>query len=77
MLDLILAGGTIIDGTGGKRVSGDVGIAGDRIVGVGDLSGEQAGERIDRRSPTLVPAKEVPGKQAEGGSNEYRRKHDL
>ena len=55
MLDLILAGGTIIDGTGGKRVSGDVGIAGDRIVGVGDLSGEQAGERIDVGGRVVAP----------------------
>ena len=37
----------------------------------------QAGERVNLFAPTLVPPKEIPGKQAEGGSNEYRRKHDL
>ena len=37
----------------------------------------QAGERVNLFAPTLVPPKEIPGKQAEGGSNEYRRKHDF
>ncbi len=37
--DLILRDATIFDGTGGPRFTGDVAVAGGRIVGVGDLSG--------------------------------------
>ncbi len=42
--DLVLRGGTIYDGLGGPPVVGDVAIAGDRIVGVGDL-GRARGRR--------------------------------
>ncbi len=35
MHDLIIRGGTIVDGTGGERFVGDVAIDGDRIVAVG------------------------------------------
>ena len=37
----------------------------------------QAGERVNLFAPTLVPSKEIPGEQAESGSNDYRRKHDI
>lgn len=42
--DLIIRDATIIDGTGAARRRGDVGVKGDRIVGVGDL-GAAAGDR--------------------------------
>ena len=45
--DLVIAGGDVIDGTGGDRVRADVGITGDRIAAIGDLSEAQADERID------------------------------
>ena len=35
--DLLLRNATIIDGTGGPRFSGDIGIRGDRIAHIGDL----------------------------------------
>ena len=35
--DVIIRGGTIYDGSGGKPITGDVAIRGDRIVAVGDL----------------------------------------
>jgi N-acyl-D-amino-acid deacylase len=36
--DLLLRGGTVIDGTGSPAIHADVGVLGDRILAVGDLS---------------------------------------
>ena len=36
--DLVLRGGTVIDGTGSQRRRADVGVLGDRIAAIGDLS---------------------------------------
>jgi len=36
--DLVLRGGTVIDGTGGPARRADVGVVGDRVVAVGDLA---------------------------------------
>jgi dihydroorotase/N-acyl-D-amino-acid deacylase len=52
--DLILAGGTIVDGTGAPWFIGDVGIAGNRIAAVGRLGEAQAANRIE--VPGLVVA---------------------
>src|SRR4051795_4501950 len=38
MFDLVLRGGTLIDGTGSAGRRADVGVSGDRITAVGDLS---------------------------------------
>jgi N-acyl-D-amino-acid deacylase len=40
--DLVIRGGTVIDGTGGPARVADVGIVGDRIVEIGDCAGEAA-----------------------------------
>ena len=47
--DVIIKGGTVYDGTGSPGVKADVGIKGDRIAAVGDLSRATA--------PTIVEAK--------------------
>jgi N-acyl-D-amino-acid deacylase len=54
-LDLILAGGRIIDGTGAPGRPADVGIRGDRIAAVGDLSGRAAAVRRDVAGLTVAP----------------------
>ena len=43
MYDLLLANGTLIDGTGAERRRADIGITGDRITAIAaDLSDAQA-----------------------------------
>src|SRR5678809_588824 len=46
-LDLVLERGEVVDGTGAPRVRADVGVRGDRIVSLGDLSSAPARRRID------------------------------
>lgn len=55
MLDTIIAGAAVADGTGGARFIADVGIAGDRIALIGDLSQRDAARREDARGKTLAP----------------------
>lgn len=54
MHDLIIRGGTIVDGTGGKPFQGDVAIDGDRIVEVGKVSGKGRRE-IDAAGQIVTP----------------------
>jgi N-acyl-D-amino-acid deacylase len=53
--DLILRNATIIDGTGGPRLRGDVAIDGDRISMVGDLSADAGRETVDLTGRALAP----------------------
>jgi N-acyl-D-aspartate/D-glutamate deacylase len=54
MHDIVIRGGTIIDGTGKAAFSGDVAIAGDRIVGVGGKQGP-ARRDIDAAGLLVTP----------------------
>lgn len=54
MHDLIIRGGTVIDGSGAERFSGDVAIQGERIVEVGKVSG-RARREIDARNHLVTP----------------------
>jgi len=54
MHDLIIRGGTIVDGSGGAPFVGDVAIDGDRIVGVGRVSGT-AKREIDATGQIVTP----------------------
>lgn len=53
--DLILAGGTVIDGTNGPRRVADIGVRGDRIVAIADLSGQAAAKRVDATGKVVAP----------------------
>jgi len=53
--DLIFAGGRVVDGTGAPWFRADVGIIGDRIASIGDLSKATAGRRIDASRLVLAP----------------------
>jgi N-acyl-D-amino-acid deacylase len=54
-LDLVIRGGTLYDGTGQGSRRADVGVTGDRIVAIGDLSGRQAAVTIDATGKAVAP----------------------
>ena len=53
--DLIVRGGQVLDGTGSAAQRADVGVVGDRITQVGDLSGAQSGQVIDASGLMVAP----------------------
>ena len=53
--DLIISGGTVIDGTGAEPVTADVAVDGDRITRIGDLTGVDAGRVIDATGKIVTP----------------------
>ncbi len=53
--DLVFAGGRVVDGTGAPWFRADVGIRGDRIAAIGDLSGAPAKRRIDASRLVVAP----------------------
>jgi dihydroorotase/N-acyl-D-amino-acid deacylase len=53
--DFILSGAHLVDGTGAPWVAADLGIAGDRIAAIGDLSHASAAKRIDATSLVVAP----------------------
>jgi dihydroorotase/N-acyl-D-amino-acid deacylase len=55
IFDLILSGGRVVDGTGAPWFRADVGIRGDTIAAVGDLSREKARRRIDLHDLAVAP----------------------
>jgi len=50
MYDILITNGTVIDGTGAKPIRVDVGITGDTISAVGDLTSADARTRLDLSS---------------------------
>ena len=53
-LDLVIRGGTVVDGTGGPARDADVGIRGGRIAAVGPIP-ERGREEIDARGKLVTP----------------------
>ena len=54
-LDLIIRGGSLIDGSGSPATTTDIGIKGDRIVFVGNAAGRKAKREIDATSLVVTP----------------------
>ena len=52
---VILEGGMVYDGLGNEPVVADVGVLGDRIAALGDLSEREAGLRLDVTGLAVVP----------------------
>ncbi len=55
MFDIIIHGGTVIDGTRSPRYRADVGIKGDRIAAIDNLSDATAKTKIDAREKIVAP----------------------
>lgn len=53
--DILLQGGTVVDGTGAPGQRADVALRGDRIAAVGDLSGWQADRTLDATGLVVAP----------------------
>jgi N-acyl-D-amino-acid deacylase len=53
--DVLIRGGTVYDGTGEPPRRADVGLRGDRVAAVGDLSGEAAATVLDASGLAVAP----------------------
>ncbi len=53
--DLVIKGGTVVDGTGGPPFPADVGIAGDTIAALGEIAAEQGRAVLDAGGLTVTP----------------------
>lgn len=53
--DVVIANGRVVDGTGAPWFKADVGIVGDRITALGDLSQADAATRIDAGGHVVAP----------------------
>ena len=53
--DVIIKGGTVYDGTGGPPLKADVGIKGDRVAAIGNLSRVMAPTIIDAKGLAVAP----------------------
>ena len=54
--DVVITGGTVLDGTGAAGVRADVAIDGDRITAIGDLAGATGRSTIDAAGLVVTPA---------------------
>ena len=55
MYDIIIRGGTVIDGTGSKGYAADVAVTGEKIAAIGDLSGKTARRELDASCLCVAP----------------------
>lgn len=55
MFDILLVGGNVLDGSGKPAFRADVGVVGDRIVDIGELSGAAAVRRICVQGLVVAP----------------------
>lgn len=55
MFDVVILGGTVVDGTGGPGYRADVGVGGDTVDAIGDLSKAEARRVIDATGMVVSP----------------------
>jgi N-acyl-D-amino-acid deacylase len=55
ILDLVIEGGDVIDGTGAARWRADVGISGDKVVAIGMLAKQPAHQRVNAKGRIVSP----------------------
>ena len=55
IFDIIICGGTVIDGSGDDRFQADIGIVDDTIKEIGFLSGASGGKVIDATNRIVAP----------------------
>ncbi|MBN1274176.1 MAG: D-aminoacylase [Candidatus Aminicenantes bacterium] len=55
VFDVIILGGTIVDGTGQKIYKADLGIKGDKIAAIGEFTGREANLVIDAKGKIVCP----------------------
>jgi N-acyl-D-amino-acid deacylase len=53
--DLVITGGTVVDGTGAARRRADIGIRGGRVAAIGNLAGAAAAEFFDATGLVVAP----------------------
>ena len=54
--DVVITGGTVLDGTGAEAVRADVAVDGDRITAIGDLGDATGRSTIDAAGLVVTPA---------------------
>ena len=54
-IDLIVRGGTILDGTGQAAFAADIGVRDNRIAAIGDLSSDHASHTLDASKRRVAP----------------------
>ncbi len=55
LFDLLIQGGMLIDGTGAPRRRADVGIQGDQVIAIGELSPTDAAQILDASNRVVAP----------------------
>jgi N-acyl-D-amino-acid deacylase len=53
--DLVIRGGSVIDGTGAERQKADIAVTGERIAAIGDLSATEGEREIDATDRIVAP----------------------
>jgi N-acyl-D-aspartate/D-glutamate deacylase len=72
-LDLIIRGGSLIDGSGSPATKADIGITGDRIVFVGPSAGRKAKREIDATGLVVTPGFIDPHTHTAGDLSDTKR----